>query len=71
MGTGHGLQAGMEIADACQALMGWRCLDVRVIDDPADGPVVAWEFVSRGGGKRIQLLFAGLHLSAWHAMTPG
>jgi hypothetical protein len=60
----------MGIADACQALIGWRCLDVRVIDEP-EGPVVAWEFASRSGSKRIRLLFAGLQLASWDMLTPG
>ncbi|HEY2584593.1 MAG TPA: hypothetical protein VGI81_02365 [Tepidisphaeraceae bacterium] len=60
----------MGIADVCQTLMGWRCLDVGVMDDPA-GPIIAWEFVSRTGATRIRLLFAGGNLSAWHVLTAG
>lgn len=71
MGTAHALKVGMGIADVCQTLMGWRCLDVRVMDDPAAGPVIAWDFVSRTGASRVRLLFAGGHLSAWHVLTTG
>ena len=70
MGTAHTLKVGMGIAEVCQSVIGWRCLDVRVIDDPA-GPVVAWEFASRTGTTRVRLLFSGVHLAAWQVLTAG
>lgn len=69
MGTAEALRVGMGIADVCQTLMGWRCLEVRLIDDPAGGAGIVWEFVSRTGATRVHVLFHGGQLSAWHVLN--